>query len=311
MSANNLLLLLSAKTQGSWSQFRGAVEKLHIAPNNTGSPDDVDGEDFPLYQQLRLNLERLAHVEFRTNDCRNGWRVTPPTLALVHRGGQPPRGVLCGARSRGLLERIVGGANGGLVATTLDDAPDRITITAEHTGALRQLADEVGVYVQDDAPTTLLAALAPIGLSNTKKSELSFGPDWQIHCFSASEHRWTEASTEAALVGTGLFRFQLGYQRFYYYCNAGAAYEISVQVGKYIALRRHRKDRQQVVLYDHVDRSLSVPRIFRPPMLIERALILCSGSLPEYDHANKLLKYADIPPTVYRLAAQLLHQEAA
>lgn len=309
MSANNLLLLLSAKTQGTWAQFRAAVEELHIPSERPGPKEEVEGKDLPLYHKLQLNLQRLAHVEFRTSGCTDGWRVTPPTFALVQHG-HISQAVLCGARSKRLLDQIASATNETVfVATALDDAPDRITITADHPDSLRQVANQAGVCLQEDAPTTLLAALAPIeDVRRAKKSELPLGPGWQVDRFSTSERRWTEASTAAALVRTGLFRFQLGFQRFYYYCSAGAAHEIPVQVGKYIALRRYR---QKVVSYDRAERSLSVPPIFRPPMLIERALILCSGSLPEYNTANGLLTYADVPPLVARLASQLLRQEAA
>ena len=61
MRPNELLLWLSARREGSWQQFRQAVEELH---SGDGQGDDYHENEFPLYQQLRLDLERLAHVEF-------------------------------------------------------------------------------------------------------------------------------------------------------------------------------------------------------------------------------------------------------
>jgi hypothetical protein len=40
VSADNLLLWMSARKEGSWHQFRGAVEELHIA---IGEEEDEEG----------------------------------------------------------------------------------------------------------------------------------------------------------------------------------------------------------------------------------------------------------------------------
>src|SRR5260370_19394220 len=78
MTPNELLLWLSARREGSWQQFRGAVQSLDLASNN----DETDEASLPLHQRVRFSLERLAHVEFDAAECENGWRVVPPSLAL-------------------------------------------------------------------------------------------------------------------------------------------------------------------------------------------------------------------------------------
>ena len=110
MTANELLLWMSARGQGSWSQFRAAVEELHIAETENSQPV-IDGENstgratFPLYQSLRLNLQRLAHSEFLAGAEGEDWRVTPPSLSIVRHGDQWI-GVVAGARSDRLLHRL-------------------------------------------------------------------------------------------------------------------------------------------------------------------------------------------------------------
>ena len=69
VSANDLLLWMSARGKGSWSQFRAAVEELHMAEQENTAPTVEEEEPtaragLPLHQSLRLNLERLAHAEF-------------------------------------------------------------------------------------------------------------------------------------------------------------------------------------------------------------------------------------------------------
>src|SRR5947199_9875010 len=109
MSLDHMLLWLSAKGQGSWSQFRGAVEELHTQQRNALDNTDDEGDrpydaesDLPLYQHVRFALQRLGHVEFYTGDTE--WRVVPPTVALLTGAGN--EGLLCGARSPALLKRL-------------------------------------------------------------------------------------------------------------------------------------------------------------------------------------------------------------
>ena len=68
MSLNDLLTWMSARGSGSWSQFRAAVEELHVEPGDTEedgeNANDATAGDLPVYQSVRFALERLAHVEF-------------------------------------------------------------------------------------------------------------------------------------------------------------------------------------------------------------------------------------------------------
>src|SRR5260370_42569751 len=105
MTPNELLLWLSARREGSWQQFRGAVQSLDLASNN----DETDEASLPLHQRVRFSLERLAHVEFDAAECENGWRVVPPSLALFkHERGATA--ALCGARTPNLINRIAAAA---------------------------------------------------------------------------------------------------------------------------------------------------------------------------------------------------------
>ena len=137
MRPNELLLWLSARREGSWQQFRQAVEQLH---SSDGEANSESNDEFPLHQQLRLDLERLAHVEFFAADCEDGWRIAPPTLA-THSVSGGVRGVLCGARSPALRERMTHGAekfNGELLDSL--DVPDVIRVVAADASALAELA---------------------------------------------------------------------------------------------------------------------------------------------------------------------------
>ena len=68
----------SARKEGSWPQFRAAVERLDVADTTDEAEQDAR---LPLHQRVRFNLVRLGHVEFGAADCEEGWRVVPPSLA--------------------------------------------------------------------------------------------------------------------------------------------------------------------------------------------------------------------------------------
>lgn len=311
MSANALLLWMSARREGSWQQFRAAVEELHIGESNDPRGEDDDAPDqfaLSLYQTLRLNLQLIGHAEFFAGANDADWRVTPPSLAVTQRASGW-LGILVGARSRTLLQRLhaaVGVAD--LKTLAFPAYPDQILITAHDKGTLAAVAEEAKLLLQMDAAAALLTSLPPIDDPSVRfPTQLPFGAEWRIDRFSSQKLAWQSATIdEAATPSGGLFRFSLGHQRHMLFCVRGAAFKIPGQVGKYLVLR-NRKHRRQVLRYDVQKRMLAVPASCRPPFLIERALVLCSGSPPSYE--GGILQYTEIPENIVVIAAALLRQE--
>ncbi|MGH9640565.1 MAG: hypothetical protein ACRD3Y_10915, partial [Bryobacteraceae bacterium] len=106
MSPNELLLWLSARKEGSWRQFRAAIERLDLADEAADQ-----GSSLPLHLRIYLNLQRLAHVEFNSAGQERDWRVVPPVLAISSHQNRAT-GVLCGARTPRLLQKVEEAANG-------------------------------------------------------------------------------------------------------------------------------------------------------------------------------------------------------
>jgi hypothetical protein len=105
----------------------------------------------------------------------------------------------------------------------------------------------------------------------------------------------------------GLFRFRFQHQWLHFLCVRGTAHEMRQgQLGKYHLLRRRR-----ILRYDPAAQQLSMPASCRPPLLLERALVLCTGKLPSFDLQTTTLTYSAISPLVARIAARLLGQEAS
>lgn len=312
MNQDHLLLWLSARGEGSWSQFRGAVERLHVEENDESPDSDDEGDrtatssqDLPVYQRILLVLQRLGHVEFFSNQAdQRRWRVVPPVIALFP--NKPSEGVLCGARSTALFERLDHLDDTEVIRTKMSGMPQRLIISGAYP-AMASAARHLGCLVQMDAATAILSGVPgvrdPAAWFRTEIPETS---GWTVHRFSASKLRWVSATNKDAVAAqTGFFRFVMKHQRSYYMRWNGCSYSVPVQVGKYAIMRQRRG----ILAYDTEAKAFSVPAICRPPLLIERALVLCSGLLPRFDPTSRRVKYTGVPSDIGRLAAQLLRQE--
>lgn len=311
MTPNELLLWLSARKQGSWPQFRGAVENLDLAED---AGEGAEDSFLPLHQRVRYNLSRLGHVEFDVAECSNGWRVVPPSLALTQHGGDIS-GILCGARTLKLLEGIERAARGfALERIPQPDCPDVIRMRAPEADLLMKVARQQGIFCQPDTPTDLLSHLPRVDAGKNRKREPmpGAGKDWDVrHLVIAKKTaKWQKITVQEANASAtqGLFRFTRFQIPQYFLREGRETFALPGAIGKYYLLsRRHRG----VLRFDRKARSLSMPAIFRPPLLTERALILCSGYPPSISvaHGRPRLSYRDIPEEVAGMAAEVLRQE--
>jgi len=313
VKANELLLWLSARREGSWQQFRAAVEKLHSSDNDSDSNGitTADGEEFPLHQCLRLNLQCLAHAEFFADGCTEGWRVAPPIFA-AHPMPAGFRAVLCGARSPALLERVrrvTESLECECQTFVFDGVPEVIRFVADDISALSEAATQAGIYFQPDAPLAILSHLPPCDppSRSQKSSEFPVEDGWSVHKFDTTSLAWRKVERlEAEALRFGVLRFLIYFQRPRYFLRwKGMTFEMPRAVAIYVRLH-HR--RHHILRYNHEAVSLSLPAICQPPRLLERSLVLCSGIPPVYNTETIRLTYADGPPDIARFAAQLLRQ---
>lgn len=311
MTANELLLWLSARKEGSWPQFRGAVATLDLV----NSADETgEGLSLSLHQRVRFNLERLGHLEFGAAECEDGWRVVPPTLALSQINGMT-NGILCGARSLKLLDRLERAASGlSLERAPYTDCPDVLRMQSPDAKILVDLAEREGLLCQLDTPTALLSHLPSVdSIKGWKRAPMPLaGNEWDVRQFVIEKKvmRWrTITLQEANTAGAqGLFcftRFQIPQ---YFLREGRETVKLPSAIGKYHILF-HRQRR--ILRYDRKEQRLTLPAIFRPPLLTERALILCSGFPPAFSIVRRrpTLTYRDIPEEVAGMAAEVLRQD--
>lgn len=310
MKADEVLFWLSARHEGSWHQFRAEVEELHATEIDSSIHEiSLDAPGFPLYQKLRLDLERAAHVEFFARECEIGWRVAPPTLA-AHTIPTGVRAVLCGARSPALRQHALQAVQSvGGEAHEHPGVPQVIRLVAKNLSAFNELSAQTGILVQADAPLAILSHLPPCDPPTQAhvSCELPAGAEWSMHSFDLAELAWRQVERrEIRSSRAGLYRFSHRFHRdSYFLCWREHLYRMPRANAVYVLLRRARR---AVLRYDPHSQTLRVPAICRPPRLLERALVLCSGLPPSYAAADANLVYSDISPEIANFASELLRQ---
>jgi hypothetical protein len=302
MNTDALLFWLSARREGSWRQFKAAAEEL----NDAGDAASETEAGLQVHQRMRFDFDCLAHVEFFARDCETGWRVAPPTLAAHSHGGRA-RAILCGARSTELVERVVqDGQACGCEVRIEPGEPAVISLISADTAPLATTARRARVLFQADAPSAILSHLAPyVPAPNAATATLPEGRGWRIREFDSTALAWqTVDRTRARTAHTALLEFQL-YDRWHYFIRrAGQVIELPRAEALYVFLRRRRG----LLRYDPTTAILSVPAACRPPRLLERSLVLCSGRPAVFVGATGRLHYVDVPPDIARLSATLLGQ---
>ena len=309
MNPNDLLLWLSSNKFGTWDRYKTAIEELRageelIDNNKNIKSNTSDSNRLPFYQRLRLNLERIGHVEFFRNDFKNGWRVVPPILISVDSNDQV-FGILCGARTEDIIDKLRIEADDSIILISQNECPDCIEIRANSTNQLEKIAKTAGVSYQAKTTQLLLAAIPSVdNWQLRKKAEIPFGKDWEVQKYSAETLGWSSSDIGKIRSSSfGLFKIKIDYKYDYYIKLRDISYKTPVQVGKYIILRGKRKN---IIMYDDVKQKLSLPISCRPPLLIDRALTLCSGLLPNIK--NGQLIYSKINHITAITATNLLRQ---
>lgn len=304
MGSNELFLWLSARRSGSWAQFRAMVDDLRLNGGDSGASPGWT------YQRFRYGLAGLGHVVFNAEAGGLSWRVSPPALALGNSNDRPV-GILLGARTIGLLRHITENVPASsLEVVTNQDGPDTFRISADSVCVLQQIAAASRIAWQPEGPVGILARTRTLTLPSSGEAQLPFGRDVTVERFIATKRRcyWEPVVGVAAAEGLELYRFTRWYVRDHFLLRSGRAFPIDGQKGKFLVLRDRRR---QVLRYNQGQHSLTIPPICRPPLSIDRALILCTGIAPKIEpvaNGRALLVYRDIPSDLAGLVGEVLHQ---
>lgn len=261
---NELLLWVSAVGSGGEAALRRRAAAL--LPSRRAGPT--------AYSRALWSLGSLAHCEFG-EVADGGWRVAPPVIAAGDPAG-PISAVLCGARTAPLIARLAAAAGNRMSVNAQPEAPDAVLLSMPRADDLISVSREVGIPVQWSAPLAILSAFAPPPLASFDESTVPSGA-WAVERFSQSRTAWLPSSVdEAGRARRGLFRFRSDYSVRHIYRLGGVTREVPPGIAKYWALGR----RQRAMRLDLSRGQVSFPLAARPPGLIDRALVVASGTLP-------------------------------
>jgi len=256
---------------------------------------DRESESLALYR-----LSVLGHVE---RDAEHRWRIAPPVLAGSS-GQNGSSSVLCGARTPALLRRLRSAcSNAGATCRETEQAvgPAVITVHTEGPDRMREVADQSAIPLQDDAAFTMLACLPEIREWSGRPCEMVAGRVVSVHRFSRSKLRWEASSIDAANAARrGLFRVKRDRDTVTILKRSPSdLVEMEPAAGRFwIAARR------RLIRWDSGSLRFSFPRALFPPLLIARALTICTGAFPERD-ANSSAIFREVPESTARLAISL------
>lgn len=253
-------------------------------------------------RRVANGLYRLGHVE-RPGD--SDWAVVPPTI--VHVRDKPESGYLCGARAPNLLEVL---QNCSVTVRPVVDppiGPQRWEIEGA-VPELEEAARQVGATVVPDRSLDLLRALPDIRTAIRAIETCSF-PTQAVETRDAigndgwSPATWTRHSGAPTI--DGIYR-DVGTQAYQWWVEDGQCRALRTREERAVAfwftIARTRRMRME---YKRAHRTLHVPRVGHyVPVLVERALCLPSGFLPEPMAASS--SYANLSLEHAREAARIL-----
>lgn len=246
------------------------------------------------------DLSMLGHIEMPS---ASSWQIAAPVLAGLPRDeSQVDAAILCGARTPALTGRVAsacGTVGAQLNITPVPNRPSRICITAPSLSLLADVAQFACIPFQRNAAYTLLACLPGIRNWPRQPCTMVGGRVETVRRFSASKRQWIESSLgEANAASRGFFRIKRDY-------DWVSILKSSLSDCAYIedrAGRLYMASKLRLASWDGAAGSFSLPIELYPPMLIARALALCTGLLPQFDRPARRISFRGVGGSMQRLA---------
>ncbi len=321
-NSDRLLYILSAKQDLSWTAFKSVFAALYPS---IASVSDLEKQSIKNKRlEVLRSLESLGHCDF--DFTSNRVYVAPPTLVRLPCGGFP-QAVLAGARSPQMIEQIkdVCNALGNHIKVEIqpDEAlsliPRRITVQVEDVEELRKIATSLKIHFKENP-----AAWEILNFSGSLQDYLatrkwSSDPElnWQSQTFNTNFLQFHTHQDTETNIRLSQYKNPKRSTQTYYFWRDGQSTEIDRDWGRYAVLSAMHIN---ILFYDKCKFMMAVPIGAKSPCLLERALTLCSGYVPEYrdkiDSLAKLLPkvrgfnlFQSIPPQIAEITASKLNQK--
>lgn len=249
------------------------------------------------------DLSALGHAEVEPD---GKWRITPPVLAEIQNDEHDSHhAILCGARTFKVMERLETAClrvGAKLETCTQEKRPSTVAISGSSQSDLTATAAEAGVPIQHDAALTLLACLPVIRDWPRTECPMVAGRVGEVKRFSRSRLTWVPSNLEEAVQARrGLFRIRRDWD-WISLIKLGPDTQAQIEVN---AGRMATADRAKVIRWDSASHELRLPQVLYPPSLITRALVLCSGVLPDRDRQTRELVFHNVPVRITRMVVAI------
>ena len=249
------------------------------------------------------SLSLLGHIELEDSST---WRVAPPTLAaLPKESNNQAAAVLCGARTAGVVRRLTDACETtGAAFSELQqsDSPSIIQVSAECGDILIRTAQLAEINFQYDAGYSLLACVPAIRNWPRQPCQMTGGRVGTVRRFSGSQARWVVSSlSEAQSAPKGFFKIKRDWDwvSILKLSRDDCSY-IDDRAGRMLSAAKLRH-----AGWDTSNMIFTLPALLFPPSLIARALVLCTGLLPEFDRGTSRIVFRGVNAEMLRLVLSI------
>jgi hypothetical protein len=210
-------------------------------------------------------------------------------------------GIVCGQRTPLLtetLESLTSRYDAKIVAESQPEGPDVIRINIVSLDALQELTEEANMAFAPHIVEHLAMCIPSLEAWIASIPPVPCPAVPPIEYFDPSQRVWTSVDK---VVADGLYRYEHFYPD-YRLIHNGTCRKVSRELGIYRVLR------ERLWRYDTETHQLLIPVHLLPPPLYQRALVLCSGFLAQFDTKERYWLYRDVPPAVAYTLAEKLNQ---
>ncbi len=275
------------------------------------SSNDFDTFDIKdvRYRTLRI-MSALGHCEVDFD--RRFISVCSPSLVALPRAG-PPRAVWAGARTESLVKKISQlekVKHDELSITIINQIlcvgfshnpkrpsyplPYAIIFEASSEDVLNQIMQDlkIKIFLPDSPVLSLIDYSTDINelINSIPASQLS-EPNWISWTFDKSQLKFMKGKPSESGATLSSYVCPISQQRTHIFWKNGKGHEIDRDWGRWLVLSEYKKN---VIIYDKRLQILAIPATLPLPILLARAITLCSGrsslALMESE------KIGDIPP---------------
>jgi hypothetical protein len=282
MSWDNLLSWMTHTSDGGWSGFKDAVERI--------LPLDEDVADAA--RNLRLHFSEFGDADFFLDGSRR-WRVRPPVLACL--AARPGEAILSGGRTATLLTRMAEAAEARSCRVAIEEFRDGPRVLRLHgpPDSIAGIAAATGVHHAPDLAGETCAAITAVpDLLRRSKPETA-PPNWTVRSFDLSSLTMVDGVRKNTACE---YAPRHGVPRWYLQARQGLM-PLPKREALYAAAMVQRR---RLLEYSRATLELSYPLRVPMPDLCMRAACLCAGARPRVENGRAV--FSGVPA---RIAAML------